>query len=626
MKVKSGNKKRKRKEYLEALWQMLPAVLIAGIVPLIVRVVARRIYLETYPWYPTVRKEYEFFLAAKSAAMTALLVVMLVLIAYRSRKDKKVVFANWMIPLAVYLLFAFLSSVFAINTKMAFNGGYSQYESFWVMMAYVFSVYFIFSYAKTETELRVVVDAICFSAGVIGILGALQGIGIDIFNMPIIQKLITSKENLQALGGKIEIMMEKGVAYATLYNPNYLGVYGSFLLPFLAMLVLFEKSLWRRLVQGGIFVLVAIAMLSSRSRAGLIATGVSLAVAAVICFRPMIKYWYLTIPAANLIVVILLLVNAYNDNAIFGRLQAAFEKESKRPVEEEMIEGVLVKKTGLTQLFTGKNGVFFEYNQVKAQIGVYVEDTIYGIYALDENEDQIELNPNEDGTEYRFTHPALLDLRVLPQIVEGEEDGASRLFVAFKFVAGSTWQFIYLDSVGEYQYITAFGKLSEMVSSEGVGFEDRQSLFSNRGFIWSRSIPLLKKHIAIGCGPDNFLLAFPQNDYLAMYKHGFANAVMTKPHSMYLQIGVQTGVISLLAVLVFYGWYFVQSIRLYFFRALHSLAECFGVASLIGSIGYMISGLSNDSMVVTAPVFWVMLGVGFAANAIVKKQRKGKNA
>ena len=86
-------------------------------------------------------------------------------------------------------------------------------------------------------------------------------------------------------------------------------------------------------------------------------------------------------------------------------------------------------------------------------------------------------------------------------------------------------------------------------------------------------------------------------------------------------MGVQTGVLSLLCLLVFYGWYAVWSLRLYAFRKLNTQTEAFGIAALIGSIGYMISGISNDSMVVTAPVFWGMIALGLTANVLVAKSR-----
>ena len=75
-------------------------------------------------------------------------------------------------------------------------------------------------------------------------------------------------------------------------------------------------------------------------------------------------------------------------------------------------------------------------------------------------------------------------------------------------------------------------------------------------------------------------------------------------------------------MLVFFGWYVVWGLKLYAFRKLSTQTEAFGIAAFIGSLGYMITGISNDSMVATAPVFWGMVAIGLAANAMVTKQRK----
>lgn len=620
-------KNKNRGVYWRAVLTMLPVVLIAAIVPLIVRQIGRDVKLAQYPWYGNHGEYVEFFLAGKSILLSILLGVMVVIVGIRVWKTKgKLPFAKLLIPMAVYWLFVLLSSLFSINRSYSFLGGYEHFETFFVISSYVMTVYYVFLYAQTKTELRVVVDGICASATVVGILGTLQGIGIDYLSMPMVQKLVTTEKFLQAIGGKFEVNFDGGTAFATMYNPNYLGVYGSFVVPFLVMLVLFDKSKWHKLWHCINVILTIIAMLSSRSRAGLISVGVALLIAAIICFRPIVKWWYLTIPAVTFIIVILLLVNTYNDNIIFGRLQQAFEKESSKEVEVTVVDGTVVRKTGLTELYTSQNGVVFQYNQMRAQISVYVGEGIYGLYAIDETGEQIELLGNEEGTEFVFTDPALRDIRIIPQtFLQGIGESYVEC-IGFEFQASGKWLFVYNHLSDEYRYITDFGKVSTMVMAKSTGFKDHQSLFSGRGYIWSRSIPLLKKHILLGSGPDTFVFEFPQNDYLMMAKNGYKNSVMTKPHSMYLQIGVQTGVISLLAFLVFYFWYAAQSVRLYFFRPLKTPAEGFGVSTLIGSIGYMISGISNDSMVVTAPVFWVMIGVGIAANAMVKKQRKeGQN-
>ena len=199
--------------------------------------------------------------------------------------------------------------------------------------------------------------------------------------------------------------------------------------------------------------------------------------------------------------------------------------------------------------------------------------------------------------------------------------------IGFRLRADGVWNFVNSQEKGGCRYITdTTKKESEIVSAEAFGFENHQRSFSGRGYIWSRTLPLLKDHIFLGSGPDTFVLEFPQDDYLHMRKNGFADTIMTKPHSWYLQVGVQTGVISLLCLLAFYIWYAVQSVRLYAFRKLSTQTEAFGMAAFIGSIGYMISGISNDSMVVTAPVFWGLMGLGVAANVMVQKNRKKEQA
>ena len=98
--------------------------------------------------------------------------------------------------------------------------------------------------------------------------------------------------------------------------------------------------------------------------------------------------------------------------------------------------------------------------------------------------------------------------------------------------------------------------------------------------------------------------------------------MISKPHCWFLQVGVQTGVLSLLALLVFYGMYFVQSIRLYSKKISDSYLSQVGVAILVGTIGYMIAGLTNDSSITVAPVFWGVIGLGITVNIMVKNQRK----
>ena len=75
------------------------------------------------------------------------------------------------------------------------------------------------------------------------------------------------------------------------------------------------------------------------------------------------------------------------------------------------------------------------------------------------------------------------------------------------------------------------------VNAEHIGFEGKEELGSSRGYIWSRTLPLLGNCLFTGFGPDTFTYNFPQNDVLAKYysyeqfNEGFYVTV-DKPHIM----------------------------------------------------------------------------------------------
>jgi O-antigen ligase len=145
-------------------------------------------------------------------------------------------------------------------------------------------------------------------------------------------------------------------------------------------------------------------------------------------------------------------------------------------------------------------------------------------------------------------------------------------------------------------------------------FPGYEAVASGRGYVWGRSIPLLWSNFIVGSGPDTFGIEFPQYDYVARYESGFENVIFTRPHNFFLQMGVQTGTLSLIAFLVFYGIYFVESCRRYGFRKYERVEEWMGFAVFLCTIGFVASGLANDSLIVVTPIFYVLLGMGMAIN------------
>ena len=161
-------------------------------------------------------------------------------------------------------------------------------------------------------------------------------------------------------------------------------------------------------------------------------------------------------------------------------------------------------------------------------------------------------------------------------------------------------------------------------NAEHIGFEGKETLGSSRGYIWSRTLPLLKNCMLTGYGADTFTYKFPQNDVLAkyyayqQYNEGFYITV-DKPHNMYLQMFCSNGLIALIAFLGIVVFYLVDCFRLYALRREYRREQIMGAAIMLGVVGYLAAGMFNDSVVSVAPMFWVLLGVGASLNTINRR-------
>jgi hypothetical protein len=148
-----------------------------------------------------------------------------------------------------------------------------------------------------------------------------------------------------------------------------------------------------------------------------------------------------------------------------------------------------------------------------------------------------------------------------------------------------------------------------------------EKLMSGRGYIWSRTIPMLKTYLVKGSGADNYPIAFPQDDFVAKLRSGSdASLVIDKPHNMYMQIGINTGVISLIASISAWILYIVSSLKLYTKTTFNSLEKIVGASCLVSIIGYLVSAMFNDHIVSVSPLFWIILGIGISIN--IRLQRK----
>lgn len=207
-----------------------------------------------------------------------------------------------------------------------------------------------------------------------------------------------------------------------------------------------------------------------------------------------------------------------------------------------------------------------------------------------------------------------------------EESSLVRDVIALNFWGRSN-NSLFFDLVNEKRIeMIHFRTADEFVpvNAEHIGFEGKEKLGSSRGYIWSRTLPLLKNCMLTGYGADTFTYVFPQSDVLAKYysyadyDQGFYITV-DKPHNLYLQIFVSNGLIALIAFLGIVLFYLVDCFRLYALKKEYRPSQIMGAAVMLGIVGYLAAGMFNDSVVSVAPVFWVLLGVGAALNTINRR-------
>jgi hypothetical protein len=181
-----------------------------------------------------------------------------------------------------------------------------------------------------------------------------------------------------------------------------------------------------------------------------------------------------------------------------------------------------------------------------------------------------------------------------------------------------TWLFV-INETG-VAYVSDLNKISQMVNPPSIGFANDQFFGSSRGYIWSKTFPLLKDTFFIGHGADTFAIIFPQNDFVGKLNFfSNRNIVVDKAHNMYLGAAVGTGILSVFALLSMFILYGIQSFKIYRKCSYNSFLEYSGVGIFIGVVGFLFAGLINDSSVSTMPLFYGLLGTGIAINMILKK-------
>lgn len=593
------SKSRKQEETQRtSIWLLLPIIFILSVLPFIMKLKEYQANLSSYPWFTYNDTYTDFFLYYKQVFFLIAVSIMAIIVLYKGFSDKRnIVLSPVLIPLGIYASLALLSSIVSRYRSYSFRGIHEHFESVFVLLGYCLIVYYCLQIIKTEEDVRLIVNCFLVSTIVMGLLGLTQYIGKDFFATDLGLKMILPREYWPARD-TIQFNFESNRVYLTFYNPNYVGSYAAMVISFLLVLAaLTKKRKWMIPIYVLAAVGISISLLGSKSKTGIIGLAVAGVFSLIMLSRYLAKYFYLSIPMILLILSVIVLYNKANDNVLVNQVKQATVFTKTEP--------------SLKEIITGDEEVTIHYNNHKLHVR-YVNDSIYGVFQLtDDRGVPIEMNFAPDKQEF---------------IIQDERFPNFRLGIAYHnnieafyvIINNHNWYFTNQVDDQSYYHINKFGKLDKIITAPSAIFTGYERYASGRGYIWSRTLPLLKANMILGSGADTYMLAYPQQDYVASYNYGFGDQLLTKPHNLYLQTGVQTGFISLLAYLVFYGMYFISSVRLYIKGKYNSFYSQVGVAVLVASLSYMVLGLTNDSSLTVAPMFWGLVGLGIAVNHLAR--------
>jgi len=582
-------------------WKLIPLQMILAVLPLVLYLRVDNSGLAGYMWNSSDDTYLDMFLHGKMVVFIVLAAVILCLTVLRmialDKQERKRYFLVFL-PLFVYSGFVVVSTIFSENIRYSLWGAMDAKEPVFVLLGYVMVAFYACLVVESVEDIKALTGAAVAGSAFMALLGVLQAVGKDPLLTEGVQSLFVDRTFMETYG-LLQLTFPEGMAYGTLFNPNYVGTYVALYVPLLVSGMVLYRQNWKKAVCGATCLGLLVTLFASQSRTGLIALGAVLLLAAVFLGRKWWKHWYVLVAGLVVLVAVFLMVDSRRDFLLVNRL-----KELVRLTPSgDPVQGV--DTTG--------NGVRVLYKDTEFTVKMQVYGNEYA-YTVQEGKEQRTVTYDTEKTYGYFILNNGDEITIQTALYEEE--------YAFGLtINGRNFYFTNMLVRGDYKYITELGRLAECTIPENV-FPGYETAGTGRGYVWGRTIPLLKQTLFLGSGPDTFVLQFPQDDYVARYRSGFDNIVFTRPHNMYLQMGIQTGVISLVAVLVFYGIYFAGCCRRYCFCKFETPEQWVGLALCLSTVGFMAAGLANDSLIVVTPVFYVLLGAGLAVNQ--KMNRKPK--
>ncbi len=478
----------------------------------------------------------------------------------------------------VFILISLIISFLISDFKgIVTFGAMQRFESIWVHFSYIIIFFYSISFFKKSGSLKVFTYAVILSTFVVGLVGTLQYFNNDILQTEFIRRITApegSSFNVKSLG-----------SYTTMYNTNTSASY-SVLMMFLLMTLFFINE--KKHIKGFIVInmfLIGITFYNSFSKASYIAlfAGVSTVILlniVLLFVKRKYKAFALLTSTCVIISITLISILLTNDKVM------------------NMVKGILGPEALFTDWEQVENELYF-YNKDDNYIKVVLEDNGFKIY----EEDKLLLEDlYKEVEEYTLNTINFEDLYIKNFIYESNMEGSSENYIDFN-------DYFYIVSSSE-PYILSKYDLRQAEYVKFIGFEGYGNLFTNRGYIWSRSLAMLVEQ-PFGYGSDVFYFKFPNDtDVVGRAFYNQPKSVhIDKPHSIYLNMAINNGFLYLIGFIGIVTTLFLEKLKL-MIKNYNNINNKALILYLSGIVAYLVNGLSTDNIVVIIMLFWIYLAIG----------------
>ncbi len=605
-----------RSELYIRILGLLPIIFIIAIVPLIVSL--KVVYIsdiEKVLWN-YIDTTNDFFNKYKSEAFIGGIALALIFTSVRLLiGDLKFKVDKWLFPVGIYGLLIVISTfmmkykdIFAdvyedvisdvsvfTNGNISLRGFWDRYEGFYILVGYIVITFIVFITVENTKQVDILIVSILMSSSIISVIAIFQFFGYDFFQSQIGLKLMVP-EMYASIRDQVIFNFGKYTSYSTLYNPNYVGGYMALVFPFAVAFFIKAKNRVYIFVSALVCTLIFSALISSNSTTGFIAFLVASVVMFVLGFGEVKKNKLRLSLLALTLILSFSLLNIYSGSLVFYdifKIEKTFN-EKNVDVTEPYIHKLGDKEELIVNMSKTGYGARIETESIVI-IPTLVDNKLFFFddqqKALTLLSDAEKLYFEDDGYEH-------ISFQYLGNN-EGIQLNVGRKKVSLYFLEG------------QIEYIGNGGRLFQPGKNvRTFGFEGNEYFGNSRGYIWSRTIPMLEHTIFVGTGPDTFATVFPHYDLVGKANYLFNTATLPdKPHNMYLQMAINTGVLSLLIFLIISLSILTRN-ALVIWRFKEKSSNSLYYIAMSGSVvAYLVAGLGNDSVISISAIFWTLIGV-----------------